>query len=176
MTRALQLATATLLVLAAASSTSAAAHGLSEGELKHLDASVEALANAQARVFGSSAAFCAANEKPQGRPTDASLSSFLGAFRAGTRAGMIEIAANDKDILSSGPSYQDRDFEMMDKQAAAMLAAIQSSAALGCKKLADILESGTAEAFKQQALDSHREYKAKRAAYCAREPKPKNCD
>ena len=176
MPKAIQVATATLVVLATASGISAAAPSLSEDEVERIDASVEALANAQTRIFGSSAAFCAASDQPQGRRTDNSLSSFVGAFKAGTKAGMIEIAESDKGILSSAPSFQDRDFEMMDKQAAMMLAAIQSSAAQGCKKLADILDSGTAEAFKQQALDSHREYKAKRVAYCARDPKPKNCN
>lgn len=176
MTKVLQVATAVLVVLAAASSTHAAAPILSASEVEQIDASVEVLANAQTRVFGSSAAFCAANDQPQGRRTDASLKSYVGAFKAGTKAGMMEIAADDKDILTTSLSYEDRDFEMIDKQAAVMLAAIQRSAALGCKRLADILDSGTVEAFKQQALDSHREYKARRVAYCARDPKPKNCD
>lgn len=176
MTKAVQFATAALVVLAAVSSTSVAAPSLSEGEVKHIDASVEVLASAHTRILGGSAAFCAAHDQPAGRRTDDSLKSFVGAFKAGTKAGMMEIAAVDKDILGSAPSYQDRDFEMMDKQAAAMLAAVQASAVPGCRKLADILESGTVEAFKQQALESHREYKARRVAYCARTPKPKNCD
>jgi hypothetical protein len=176
MFKVLQVAIATLVAFAASSGTTAAMPSLSNDDVAKIDTAVDALADAQARLFGSSVAFCAANQQSEGQPTDSSLSSFVEALKAGTKAGMIEIAASDRDILSSAPTLQGADFEMLDKQAATMLAAIQSSPVLGCKKLSTVLGSGTAETFKEHALESHRQYKARRAAYCARNPKPKNCD
>lgn len=176
MIKALQVATATLVVLAVLPDTTSAAPSLSDNDMARIDTAVNALADAQTRLFGSSVAFCTAGQQPEGRQTDSSLRSFVEAFKSGTKAGMLEIAASDRDVLSSIPAYQDRDFEMLDKQAAGLLATVQGSAVLGCKKLATVLESGTAETFQEQALESHRQYKARRAAYCAQHPKPRNCD
>lgn len=141
-----------------------------------IDAAVKALADAQVRVLSKAVAFCAANHQPESRSLDSSLKSFVEAFSTGTKAGMVEIAKTDKDILRSGPVYQGKDFEVMDRQGELLLKKVQASPATECMKLGAFLDSGTAATFRESTLRGHQEFKARRAEYCARLPKPKNCD
>ena len=88
---------------------------------------------------------------------------------------MMEIAKSDKDVYRSAPVYQGKDFEMMDKQSEFLLKQVQASPETECLKLGRLLDSGTIVTFKESTLRSHQEYKAKRAEYCTRIPKPKSC-
>ena len=141
-----------------------------------IDANVNALVNAQVRVLSKAASFCAADHQPQGHSLDSSLKSYVEAFSTGTKAGMIEIAKTDKDILRPTPAYKGKEFEMMDRQGDLLLKRVQASPATECMKLGSFLDSGTTATFKESTVQGHREYKAKRAEYCARLPKPTNCD
>ena len=148
----------------------------SQSTSTQIDTAVNALADAQVRVLSKAVQFCATNHQPPSRSLDGNFKSYVEAFFTGTKAGMIEIAKTDKDILRSTPAYQGKDFEMMDRQGELLLKKVQASPATECTNLGVFLESGTVATFKESTLQSHREYRAKRAEYCARLPKPKNCD
>jgi hypothetical protein len=139
---------------------------------EQVDANVKELVVAQRRVLTRAAAFCTAS----GRSLNQRLESYIDAFSTGTKAGMIEVSKTDKNILRPAPGYTKTDLEMMDKQGDVFLKGVQMNPDLGCKKLADFLGSGTMAAFKESTLQSHREYSAKRAAYCASVPKPQSCE
>jgi hypothetical protein len=163
-----------LALIIAANAVAADATPLSPA--RQIDTTVKILADGQTRVLTKAVMFCVASHQPAGKALDTSYKTYVDAFASGTRAGMIEIAGTDKSILQSAPVYQAKDLEMMDKQADMMLAAVRASPEAGCSKLAAILESGTVESFKEATLQGHREYEAKRAAYCARVPKPTGCN
>ena len=145
-------------------------------EDRQLESAVKALADAQVRVLGRAAAFCTANRQPENRSLDTSLNSYVEAFSSGTKAAMIEITKTDSDFVKSAPPYQGRDLEVMDQQAQQLLRKMQSSPASECRGLGNFLDSGTPASFKKRTFQSHRDYEAKRAEYCAQKPKPKNCD
>jgi hypothetical protein len=160
----------------AISANAGAGEASSQSTTNQVDAAVKTLADAQARVLSKAVTFCVANHQPESRSLDGSVKSYVEAFSTGTKAGMIEIAKTDKDILRSAPAYQGKDFEMMDRQGESLLKKVQASPATECMKLGAFLASGTTATFKESTLQGHREYKAKRAEYCARLPKPNNCD
>lgn len=141
-----------------------------------VDALVQSLAVVPARTFGKAASYCAANHQPAGLALDARLKTYVVAMSAGTREAMLEIAKTDPSFLQSTPPFGDKDYEMMDKQADAILKRIQASPVEGCAKLGTTLDSGSSAFFKDYTLQGYREYQAKRAQYCARSPKPANCN
>lgn len=147
----------------------------SQSETDQIDTVVKALTDAQVRVVSKAVAFCVANHQPEGRSLDASLKSFVEAFSTGTKAGITEIVKTDKDLLRSGPMYRGKDFEKIDRQGELLLKKVQASPAKECMKLGAFLDSRTAVTFRESTL-RYQEFKAKRAEYCARLPKPKNCD
>ena len=138
---------------------------------EQVNANINVLVVAQRRVLARAATFCTTS----GRSLDVRLEAYIDAFSAGTKAGMIEIAKTEPAILNPVPAHTKTDFEMMDKQGDVFLRGVQSNPDIGCKKLGDFLDSGTIAAFKESTLQSHREYSAKRAEFCATVPKPKNC-
>ena len=146
----------------------------SQSETDQIDAVVKALVDAQLRAVSKAVAFCVANHQPESRSLDASLKSFVEAFSTGTRAAIIEIVKTDKDLLRSGPMYRDRDLEMIDRQGELLLKKVQASPPTECMKLGALLDSRTAATFRESTL-RYQEFKAKRAEYCARVPKPKDC-
>lgn len=171
-----KIATALLAAAAGLSFDALAGESSSKMSNSQIDAQVKALSEAQGRVLGKAAAFCAEQHQPQGLSLDDALKSYVAAFSEGTRAGMTEIEKNDKSYLASAPAFGDKDFEMMDKQADSMLKSVQASPATACKKLGAVLESGTSASFKESTLQAYSQYKAMRAKYCARIPKPKGCE
>ena len=164
--------TCTLLALSAAASAAPVA---ASNDAK-VDAMVKSLAAAPARTFGKAASFCAANHQPAGQALDVRLTAYVSAMSSGTREALLEIAKTDPGFLQSTPAYSGKDFDMMDQQADAILQQVQASPAEGCAKLGSTLEAGNSAFFKDYTLQSHREYQAKRAQYCARSPKPANCN
>lgn len=162
--------------IVAISANAGAGEASSQSTTNQVDTAVKTLADAQVRVLSKAVTFCVANHQPESRSLDGSFKSYVEAFSTGTKAGMIEIGKTDKDILRSGPAYQGKDFEMMDRQGESLLKKLQASPATECIILGAFLDSGTTATFKESTLQGHREYKAKRAEYCARLPKPNNCD
>ncbi|MFY8119579.1 MAG: hypothetical protein ACOVLH_17340 [Roseateles sp.] len=164
---------ALLLLLATAAP---AAPPLPTSELAaHIDAVTKGMAEAQARSLGKSAAFCAGQQLPPGRQLESSLKAYVAAFAAGSQAAMSEIAQRDKDFVRSTPPMSAKDLEGADQSAQLLLKRVQSAPAQECAGLSGYLEAGTAEKVKDFTLQSYQEFKAKRAEYCARQPKPKNC-
>ena len=141
-----------------------------------VDAMVKSLAVAPARTLGKAASYCTANHQPAGQALDARLKTYVAAMSAGTREAMLEIAKTDPAFLQSTPPYSGKDYEMMDKQAETILQQVQASPADGCAKLGTTLDAGNSAFFKDYTLQGYREYQAKRAQYCARSPKPANCN
>jgi hypothetical protein len=127
-------------------------------------------------VLGKAVAFCTARHEPPGRPMSDSFKSYVDAFSIGTRAGMTEIVKTDKSFIDSSTAYTGKDFEMMDEQGQSLLKSVQASPQAVCAKLAAVLGSATAAAFKEDILQSNHDYRAKRSEYCAGIPKPKNCE
>jgi hypothetical protein len=165
-----------LLLFGVAASAHGSPSGVAAATDEQADRVVKALADAQTRVLGKAVAFCSASHSPEGRPLDDSFRSYLQAFSAGTKAGMIEIAKTENQPLPSASPYDSRDLEQMDRQGQQLLRNVQASPADECRKLSAFLGSGTSESFKEEALRGHREYKARREAYCAQVPKPKSCN
>jgi len=139
-----------------------------------VDAAVTAMTNAASRTFGKSVAWCDANQRPAGAPMDVRLKSYLAGMSSGTRQAMLEIAAKDPDFVHDTPVFDKKDLEMIDRQADAMLQNTKTTPGI-CAKLATVLDAGTPAFFKDSTRHGYQEYLAKRAAYCARQPKPANC-
>lgn len=170
------IATALILGSVAISANAGADEASAESTSSQIDTAVKTLVDAQARVLSKAVAFCTARHQPANRSLDDTFRSYIEAFAAGTKAGMLDIAQTDKEFPGSAPTYQGKDLEMMDRQGELLLKKVQSSPATECMKLGGFLGSGTSATFKESTLQSYRDYKAKRADYCAQRPRPKNCE
>lgn len=141
----------------------------------HIDAVAQGMAEAQSRSLGQAASFCAGQQLPAGRRLDASLKAYLRAFASGTQAAMSEIAQSDQGFVSATPPMSAKDLEGLAQSGQLLLKQVQAAPAQECAGLSRYLDAGTPEQVKAFTLQSYQEFKAKRAEYCARQPRPKNC-
>jgi len=132
------------------------------------------LAEAQVRAFKKAVEVCASQEQPGSKSVEAQFDGYMRAFYSGAKAGLLEMYKVESITTQSDP-YQSKEIDIQLRQGEQNAQAMRASPA-ACKKLEAHLTSGSAAAFKQFVIDSHREYQEKRTAYCSQSPKPKNCD
>ena len=170
MTLRTNLAIALALGVLALSATAAPGNGAA------IDASVKSITEAASRTLTRSAAFCASSHLPAGPSLDARLKTYLANMAAGSKAAMLEIAAQDSSFVSSTPVYSGKDLETMDRQAETMLQNVKARPEAACTQMGTIFDAGTPAFFKDVTQQGYQEYVARRAAHCARSPKPANCN
>ncbi|MFZ6754684.1 hypothetical protein ACO0KY_15050 [Undibacterium sp. Dicai25W] len=143
---------------------------------EQIDANVKVFLDAQRRVFGRAILFCSTNQKRGDRPIEQILASYIEAYSRGTKEAMLEIVKTDKSIAQPGFLPSDRDLDMVDKQGDVFLIAVQGNPEVGCKKLGDILSSGSTTTYRDRALGSYHEYLGRRRENCAKLPQSNGCE
>jgi hypothetical protein len=159
-----------LLALSAAIAVAPAFAGAEEAA----ERGARLLAEAPVRTFKKAVEVCASQEEPDAKSIELLFDRYLSALYSGAKAGLLEMYKVENASYQS-ELYGPKEIEIQLRQGEQNAQAMRESPA-ACKKLVEHLTSGSAAAFKQFVIDSHREYLEKRRAYCSRSPKPTNCD
>lgn len=149
-----------------------ASESFAQSESNQFDDLVKAIADAQVKIFSPAVSFCAINQQPKNRSLYSSFKSYIEALSTGTKAAAIEISKTDKEFIYSGPTYQSKDFEIMESLSDTTLNVVQYDPAKGCAQLGTYFESGTSTSFKERILQDHRDHQAKSAKCCSSHPSP----
>jgi hypothetical protein len=141
-----------------------------------IDRDANVFAQATTRSFGKAVAYCATQHQPPGMALDERLKTLSSAVATGSREALLQIVQTDPALLQDVPVPGPAEFENFDKQGDQLLQKTQSSPAQVCAKLAAIMDQGNSAFFKDLQLKDNRAYQAKRAQFCARQPRPDGCD
>ena len=130
---------------------------------------VSDMAEGASLTYGKAVEFCAT--QPGTEEISKSFATYLRNFEAGTRAGFIAVDAPDPGesvLTSEGRTVAARTGDDIRK-------VVQSAPSTACARLLAELNSGTEARFEEKIVEGMREYKQKRHAFCAKVPRPTNC-
>jgi hypothetical protein len=172
----LSISTALASVLFALTASAAPTEAGSAAVRAKIDSDVNVLATAATRTFGKASAFCTEQHLPQGTAMDELYRTFSAAVASGSREALVQMARTDPALLDTVEIPTNEQLDNLDKKSDQLLQSAQATPAPVCGKLSTIMSQSNSALFKDLLLKSSRDYPAKRAQYCARKPKPADCN
>lgn len=132
---------------------------------------LEFLVDVQKRNFARSADYCA----QQSPSFKSAFSAYINNYRQGTATALQKIGPQEGLNLAPDEKDMTTFMALQDLQGEDMLANVKANPTAGCAKIMGAFTAMTVQAAEQQMYTHFADYKAKREAYCNKQPKPQNC-